>query len=143
MVRMFIFGTFVYPLGFATHALFLVVFAFLGAKWLALFNILSVSMWATSFFLHRNGYFNLGFTIVTIEFIAHAGLCVFFLGWDAGFQFYIVSTPVVVFFAHWHTSRKVLIALLYCVSFVLMHYYIRPITPLVELDPLYLSLIHI
>ena len=46
MVRMFIFGTFVYPLGFATHALFLVVFAFLGVKWLALFNILSVTMWA-------------------------------------------------------------------------------------------------
>ena len=95
-----------------------------------------------SFFLHRNGYFNLGFTIVTIEVIAHAGLCVFFLGWDAGFQFYIVSIPVVVFFAHWHTSRKVLIALLYCVSFVLMHYYIRPITPLVELDPLYISFLY-
>lgn len=142
MIRMFIFGTFVYPLGFATHALFLVVFAFLGVKWLALFNILSVTMWATSFFLHRNGYFNLGFTIVTIEVLAHAGLCVTFLGWAAGFQFYIVPVPVVAFFAHWHTSRKVLIALLYCVSFVLMHYYIRPLTPIVELDPLYLSFLY-
>ncbi len=142
MLRMFIFGTFVYPLGFATHALFLVVFAFLGVKWLALFNILSVTMWATSFFLHRNGYFNLGFAIVTIEVIAHAGLCVIFLGWAAGFQFYLVPIPVVVFFTHWHTSRKALIALLFCVSFVLMHYYIRPLKPIVELDPIYLSFLY-
>ncbi len=142
MVRQYIFGTFSYPLGFAVHALFLLVFSLLSVKWLALFNILSVTIWAASFFLHRNGYFDLAAYIMTVEAIAHAGLCGVFLGWAAGFQLYIVPFPVVIFLSHWRTFQKVLFALLYCLSFALMHYYIRPLTPIVDLDPLYISILY-
>ena len=142
IVRTYIFGTLGYPLGGAAHALFLIGFALLGIKWLAIFNIFSVTIYTTSFFLHRKGYFGPAFTIMMIEVLAHAAACGIILGWAVGFQLILVPFPVFVFLTHWSVPRKALISLVSCGSFALMHFCIRPLTPIVDLSPLYVYIFY-
>ena len=139
LVRSFVFGNYAYPLGLLLHALFLVIFAFIGVTVLALFNIASVILWAASFLLHRRGYFWQAYFLITIEIIAHAALCTIIIGWEAGFQYYVLVHPTVVFFYHWSTLRKAGIAAIYSCAYGVMNYYANISVPYIELNPLYIT----
>jgi hypothetical protein len=56
LLRAVVFGNYAHSLGILTHSLFIVIFALIGVRALALFNIFSVILWATAFSLHRKGY---------------------------------------------------------------------------------------
>ena len=139
LVRPFVFGNYAYPLGLLIHALFLVIFASIGITVLALFNIVSVILWAAAFLIHRRGYFGQAYFLITVEIIAHAALCVIIIGWDTGFQYYVLAQPVVVFFFHWGTPRKAAIAAIYSCAYGVMNYYANITIPYIELSPLYIT----
>ena len=140
--RTYAFGVYSYPLGILTHALFLFIFTLIGVKWLALFNIFSVILWTTAYWIHLNGHFLKAYILVTFEIIAHAALCVAILGWDAGFQFYVLIQPAVAFLSHLLLAKKIIFAVIYSLSYAVMHYYIRPITPQINLNPIYITLFY-
>ena len=140
IARTYAFGIYSYPLGILTHALFLIIFTLTGVKWLALFNIFSVALWIAAYRIHLHGYFIQAYILVTFEIIAHAALCVAILGWDAGFQFYVLIQPAVAFLSHLVIAEKIIFAVIYSFSYALMHYYIRPIAPQIDLNPTYISL---
>ena len=123
IVRSFIFGNYAYPLGLLVHALFFAIFALVGVTILALFNVVSVILWATAFLIHRKGYFGWAYFFVIFEIIAHSVLCVMVIGWATGFQYYVLLHPTVVFFFHWSTPRKAAIAAIYGCSKAAMNYY--------------------
>ncbi len=113
----------------------------MGVKWMALFNILSVILWIVALFVHRKGYFLQGYLIVTFEIIAHAGLSVFIVGWETGFQYYVLIHPVVVFLSHYSTLIKAMIASIYCFSYAAIHFFIVPISPYMDLSATYTSIL--
>ena len=49
LLRAIVFGNYAHSLGILTHSLFIVVFALIGVRTLALFNIFSVILWSTGF----------------------------------------------------------------------------------------------
>ena len=67
LLRTLVFGNYAHSLGILTHSLFIVIFALIGVRILALFNIFSVILWATGFIIHRRGYISQGYILITIE----------------------------------------------------------------------------
>jgi hypothetical protein len=84
-------------IGIITHAFFLPLFWVIGVKQLAYFNVLSVFLWALAIILNRRGFHFVSFTIGMIEILLHQMLCVYFIGWGAGFQYYILLCPIGVY----------------------------------------------
>ena len=139
-IRSIVFGNYGYPTGLLSHFLFLVIFALIGVTILAIFNIFSILLFATGFFLHRRGYLWLAFYLVTFEIIAHAALAIAVIGWDAGFQYYILLGPVVIFLLPAKTIKKTKIAATYTLAFAILNYYANVSAPRIELSALYMAM---
>jgi sigma-B regulation protein RsbU (phosphoserine phosphatase) len=139
-VRAVIFGNYAYPSGLLSHVLFLVIFALIGVTILVYFNIFSVILWAAAIFLHKRGYLWQTYYLITIEIIAHAAICTAVIGWDAGFQYYVLVQPAVVFFLPGKSIRKIVIAAIYTFAFAAMNYYANITIPQMKLNALYIAL---
>ena len=142
LMRSIVFGNFGYPSGLVIHLLFLIFFAVMGVTLLALFNIFSVILWAIAIYLHRKGLIWSAYILSMIEIIAHAALCVDVIGWNAGFQYYVLVQPVVVFLLPGTTRKKAFLSAIYCFTFALMNYYATVAAPKIELNSIYLSLLN-
>jgi len=114
----------------------------MGVRALALFNIFSVILWSTGLILHRRGYITPGYLLITVVTIAHAAVCVVFVGWDTGFQYLVLVQPLCVFVLHWRTARKACVALVYCIAYIAMNYYANVSIPVVELSRIYIAVLN-
>ena len=139
MLRAVVFGNYAHSLGILTHGLFIVIFALIGVRTLALFNIFSVILWITAFSFHRRGYISQGYLLITIENIAHAAVCTLVIGWDTGFQYILLVQPVCVFVLHWRTIQKALVASIYCCAYIAINYYANVSVPILELSQIYIA----
>ena len=139
VVRSFIWANYSYVCAALGHALFIIIFAFLSIKILAIFNIFSVIIWVTALVLIRAGYFWQSYIFCAIELIAHAALCVVIIGWDAGFQYYIFIHPLIIFLVHWKTFVKVFIAVTFTFAYIAMAQYASIAPPYFELGSFSLS----
>jgi sigma-B regulation protein RsbU (phosphoserine phosphatase) len=139
-IRSIVFGNYSYPSGILSHFLFLVIFALMGVTVLAIFNIFSILLFATAFFLHRKGYLWLAIYIITFEIIAHAAIAIAVIGWGAGFQYYILLGPAVIFLLPAKTIKKIIIAALYTFAFAVLNYYANVSTPAIALSALFIAL---
>lgn len=73
------------------HAGQVVLFACLGAWQLAAFNVLSVAVFAVALVLLRRGRFGAASGIGVVEVLLHQILAVHYIGWLAGFQYYVLA----------------------------------------------------
>jgi len=142
ILRAIVFGNYAHSIGILTHSLFIVIFALIGVRTLALFNIFSVILWITGLILHRRGYISQGYLLITMENIAHAAVCTVVIGWGSGFQYFVLVQPACVFVLHWTTTRKVLIAAVYSFAYVAMNYYANVSVPNIELSQIYISVLN-
>jgi len=142
LLRAMVFGNYAHSIGILTHSLFIVIFALIGVRTLALFNIFSVILWITGLILHRRGYISQGYLLITMENIAHAAVCTVVIGWGSGFQYFVLVQPACVFVLHWTTTRKVLIAAVYSFAYVAMNYYANVSVPNIELSQIYISVLN-
>ena len=142
LLRTMVFGNYAHSLGILTHSLFIVIFALIGVQTLALFNIFSVILWTTAFILHQKGFISQGYLLITIENIAHAAVCTVVIGWDSGFQYFVLVQPACVFVLHWTTTRKILIAAIYSFAYVAMNYYANISVPIIELSQMYITVLN-
>ena len=101
-------------------------------------NTAQVVLWATGFILHRRGYISQGYLLITVENIAHAAVCTVVIGWDTGFQYIVLVQLVCVFVLHWSTTRKALVASIYCFAYIAMNYYANVSVPIIELSQIYI-----
>ena len=139
LLRAMVFGNYAHSLGILTHSLFIVIFALIEVRALALFNIFSVIVWVTAFSFHRKGYISQGYLLITIENIAHAAACTYVIGWDSGFQYILLVQPVCVFVLNWRTTTKALVASIYCFAYMALNYYANVSVPITELSQIYIA----
>ena len=81
-------------LGVPFHASFILLFAWLGIYPMALYNVVSVSAWTLAILCMRRGQALLAASLVSTEVLVHALLSVYYLGWQAGFQQYLIPVAV-------------------------------------------------
>jgi adenylate cyclase len=85
------------PVGCAIHALLVPIFLALNVPVLALVNVGSLLVWCLAGLLGRSRDLYLGTTLAMFEVFAHAWVCVAVLGWEAGFQYYLLGALVSFF----------------------------------------------
>jgi len=69
-------------------------------------------------------------------------LCTVVIGWDTGFQYIVLVQPACVFFLHWSTTRKALMASIYCFAYITMNYYANLSFPIIELSQIYINVLN-
>src|SRR5689334_7812996 len=82
-------------LGIAAHAGFIPLFWLSGYPQLAALNVLSVPTWILARWLNGRRHSALAMWLLTAEVAVHAALAVLLLGWDSGFQYYVI--PLIPF----------------------------------------------
>jgi len=66
----------------------------------------------------------------------HAVMCVIFIGWSTGFQYYILAMPLLIFFTPWFgNSLKFALTLMVCLIFIGLHFLFANAVPVHTLAP--------
>jgi adenylate cyclase len=134
--RFYFAASYGYPCGVLWHFVFIFLFWLVGAQPLALLNIGATAIWGLALLLHLSGRLRSAVVLAALEIIVHAAFCVVFIGWGAGFQFYILAMAAVVFFAPLgRLEWNVALAALNAVAFVGLHYLFVNAPPRIPLTP--------
>lgn len=81
--------------GVVAHAAFVPLFWLTGYPVLAVFNVFSVPAWLLAWWVNRRGSSTLAMWLLAAEVVLHAVLAGMLLGWDTGFQYYLI--PLIPF----------------------------------------------
>jgi class 3 adenylate cyclase len=122
-------------LGLGFHLAFIVLFWSVGVVPLALFNILSVVLWAAALWLMKRGRVVASFLCMVTEVTVHAVLAVYFVGGDLGFQYFLITLSVASFMLTGYRRQVTLLAILLAALFVGLYFYDQWHTPAYTLAP--------
>ncbi len=123
-------------MGGSIHFLFIFMFALVGVKPLALFNVASTIIWAFAVYFNLKGYSKTGLTLANIEIVLHAWLCTLIIGWNTGFHYHILVLPVVFFLAPWPVAGKIIASAMNIILYSLLNYFFQAFSPLISIDPI-------
>ena len=122
------------------HTSSIPLFWFLGVKQLAFFNIVGASIWILAIVLNRKGFHFSSMIISVILVCSHQTLCIFFIGWDAGFQYYLLALPFGLFLMpHGNNLIKAVMTFICFLNFSLLDYFFRVSEPYLILNPFILN----
>jgi len=125
-----------YPCGLLWHFAFIFLFWLAGAPPLAWLNVLSAAVWAAALWLHFRGWLRSAVLLAAAEIVLHAVVASALIGWQTGFQFYVVAMAAVVFFAPLgHVAWNVLLAVANALTFVGLHWLLVDAAPRIALAP--------
>ena len=83
---------------FFVHLGVLPLFWWMGAVELLWVNILSELAYLAALIANRRGHHTTMIAICAVELCVHQTLCVKYVGWGTGFQYYLLSLPAFIFF---------------------------------------------
>ncbi len=128
----------------AAHLEWMFIFYFLGVFKLAFIQIPSILVYVIAININRRGHHMLAMVISLTEIVAHQMLAVYFIGWDAAFQYFI---PVVAIFpflipkGNWFWKWFMLLMCLG--SYVFIDFYMNNIVPVYSLSRTTLTVFHV
>lgn len=123
-----------YPCGLLWHFTFIFVFWLVGAPPLSALNVLATAIWIAALWLHLHGWLRTAVLLVGGEIVVHAVACAVLIGWQTGFQFYLVAMAAVLFFAPLgHVAANIALALGNAFTFVGLHYVYADAMPRIAL----------
>ena len=118
------------------HFSFIFIFFLIPVKSLALLNIGSTAIWIVVLWLHLEGKRTLSIALASFEIILHAAMCVLSIGWDTGFQYYVLTLPLMVFFAPWADNRlRVSLSVAFAFTYVALYFFFGNGDPQTVIEP--------
>ena len=141
--RFYIIGNIGFNIAALIHVSWILLFWFLDVRILFYFNFLSVSIFLTAIYLNRRGYHLFALSLAAMEIITHQTLCVLIIGWDAGFQYYIIMLTVAPFLMlPGRNLWKLFLIIIGLISFLILDYYYRDNIPLQIIDATILKILN-
>ena len=98
--RFYIISNILYTLAWGIHAVWLGVFFSLGIYTLMWVQLASIASHAMAIVFNRKGQHGTAMIIGMTEIIAYQIISVYLLGWDAGFQYFIIAISLFPFLKH-------------------------------------------
>lgn len=117
------------PIGILIHTVLGLLFLALGMRGLAYYNIISVSTFIIASWLSRRGWLAIPLTMAAIELIVHQSLCVHYLGWDVGYQYWLLGIVAIYFFVPDRLSWFSVISVAYTVIAFIALYFLEHNNP--------------
>ncbi|MGL1885536.1 MAG: hypothetical protein OCD76_03385 [Reichenbachiella sp.] len=122
--------------GTILHILFIPLFYFLGVYELVAFNIVSLAIFTAIYFTNKRENYLLSTTLGVFEIISHQSLCVYFIGWETGFQYYIITLLMVPFLTYpTHRLTKFTLAGLCIITYLTLQATLKDATPIYSINP--------
>jgi adenylate cyclase len=107
--------------GVLIHVVVLGLFVSLGVWWMATANLGSIGLYLAAFAMNRKGWHMATALLAAAELGLHQVGCVQTIGWDAGFQYYLLTAATVPFFLpSGRDLTKVLVLLLCTATFLFL-----------------------
>jgi len=127
---------------FLVHFILLIVFLSLQITPLYIYNIFSLSIFATAFVFVKKGNFKLSYYLMGFEFTTHQALCVILIGWDSGMQFWLITMCVGVLLVSENKKIGTPISIMLAIEYIVLDVYFRNATPFYFISPGHLSLMY-
>jgi class 3 adenylate cyclase len=141
--RFYFVGGYTFLAALLFHFFFIFIFFLISVKSLALLNIGSTLIWIFILWSHLKGKRIVSASLAVFEVILHAVMCVVFIGWSTGFQYYILSMPLLIFFTPWfRNSLKLGLTLMVCLIFAVLHFLFANAVPVHTLEPLLKNILY-
>ena len=122
------------------HILSIPIFWIFGVKQLSFFNIVGASIWILAIKINRKGFHFASMIISVILVCSHQALCIVFIGWDAGFQYYLLALPFGIFLMpHGNNLIKAVMTFICFLNFSLLDNFFRISEPIYILNPFILN----
>jgi sigma-B regulation protein RsbU (phosphoserine phosphatase) len=121
------------------HFLLIFMFAVVGVKPLALFNIASTIIWAFALYSNLKGRDKISMVFGNIEVVLHAWLATIIIGWNTGFHYYIFGLPMLYFLTHWPLVSKIVLSAINCMMYILLSYYFKTHIPVSAIEPILIN----
>ena len=132
--RFYLANNYSFFLGIILHLIFIPVFYHLGTVVLMYYNVISVLIFTTAYILNRKGQHTLSTIFASSEMLLHATLATYFIGWDAGFAYYLLAIIPLLFYNPGTSSRQKIILVIIVATFYLgLKHYANthiPVTPI-------------
>lgn len=121
--------------GVIIHTSWIPLFWFLGVKPLFLFNFISTSAWMIGFYFNRKGLHLSATALTGLEVYLHQSLCAYFIGWDTGFQYYILIVPMFIFLMpQGNNLIKFILTIIGFLNYLTLYHFLYNSEPLFMLD---------
>ena len=102
--------------GALIHVAVLTLFISLGVWWMAAANVASIGMYLAGYAMNRRGWHMATALLAAAELGLHQVGCVHTIGWDAGFQYYLLTAATVPFFLPSGRDLTKVLVLLLCTA---------------------------
>ncbi len=134
--RYYLLNKLVHPFALICHVFWLILFYIYDVKEIWEFNILSVLVFSLTIYLNNKGHFMFITTIGMIEVLAHQILATYYLGVDAGFQYFLFIIAMLPFVM---PKRMIVLKVLLLIgvlgSILYVEYFLRGTAPVYVLPP--------
>ena len=133
--RFYIISNILYTLAWGVHAIWLWVFFSLGIYTMMWVQLISIACHAIAIIFNRKGNHGTAMVIGMSEIIAYQILSVYLLGWNSGFQYFIIAISLFPFLKH-DTSWivKSLLSLMCVASYLFLEINVKNLTPVYSLS---------
>ncbi|HNN91778.1 MAG TPA: adenylate/guanylate cyclase domain-containing protein [Pseudomonadota bacterium] len=111
------------PMGIVVHVILGLLFLLLGVRGLAFYNIISVTVFVLASLLARRGWLAASVTLGALELILHQSLCVHYLGWETGFQYWLLGMLPLYFFMPDRLSWLSVLSVVYTLAAFIFLYF--------------------
>ena len=127
-----------YIVALSVHIALGIFFLILDIHEMALFNfLLSVPIFSAALVLNRLAFHNVAFSLAVFELYFHQVTAVYILGWDSGFQYYLIFLAALPLFnARWSGWPRLVFILFICVSYLILYTFFK-VPDTVRLAPFY------
>jgi sigma-B regulation protein RsbU (phosphoserine phosphatase) len=140
--RFIVFSNYTFLTAGLFHLLYIPFFALLGIPVLALYNVCSAVIWLVAIRGNQAGQRIFPYALATLEVGVHAVLCVALIGWETGFQYYVLVVPLAIFLSPWPPRLKIASTSVVALFFALLELYGRLYPPLQPLGPTLAAALH-
>lgn len=129
--RYYTIGNITYSFAIIVHFSWMFMFYLIKAPILSLINIGSTLIFIFAIFVNRKGYYLIAAAIAILEIVLHQILCVKFIGWDSGFQYYLIGLPILPFLlGHDKKFYRVILSSLCLFAYLYAAIYLKNIQPI-------------
>lgn len=125
-----------YYLGLISHSAILIIFYLIEIPEIMMFNLfISIPFFTIAIVINHNGKLNTAFSIASFELYFHQVVGMYYLGWDFGFQFWLIYLVALGFFnPTWGKKIQRFQLALYMFTVIIMYIYFKD--GVYHLDPL-------
>lgn len=141
--RFFIVAYYTFTLAAALHFLLIIFFFFTGVYVMAYVNIVSVAIFLFCIYLvQKHSNYLVSGLLASMEVVGHAALAVHFIGWESGFQYYILVLSLTSFIFPVRKQVSILVLLFSAISFTALLLIYSGSTPPLSLSASTVNFIH-